>query len=247
MNPLLGFLLRMPLTLFVGGLDLFLKTMRDFQTTYDQTTETLIIGTGEMLRGGAERVPRGDAQNLAMDAALVPSSTPTGPPAPEAERPANAIQATLITPTGKEHQVSDWNREKDLSGDELKFVSYSIIFTKRDFEATLQGEREELVDWATDEGGFAALKISDFLDRLARGRDIPYEWRGGNHPSGEYGYDDDEEPDTFSRIPNVDRKYINFILRVRDRRPRAEQEYDKEQTRAQQELADNIRRLADNI
>ena len=81
--------------------------------------------------------------------------------------------------------MADWNcdKDKDLSGDDLKYVSYSVIFTKRDFEATLQGEREELVDWATDEGGFAALKISDFLTRLAeRPRQIPFEWRGGNHP-----------------------------------------------------------------
>src|SRR4051794_6067579 len=52
MSSLPGFLLRMPLRLFVGGLELFLRTVREFQTSYDETTETLIHGSTELLRGG---------------------------------------------------------------------------------------------------------------------------------------------------------------------------------------------------
>src|SRR5258708_998045 len=40
--------------------------------------------------------------------------------------------------------------DQDLGGDDLKYVSYSILFTKRDYEATLEQRTEFLVNYPTD-------------------------------------------------------------------------------------------------
>jgi hypothetical protein len=210
--------------------------MREFQTTYDETTQTLINATGDAFRGG-----QGRASQAGGTAPATPPQT-TGP-----EQPADAGQATP-SPSRKEPLVPDWNCSNDLSNDDLKVVSYTIIFTKRDFEATLQSEKQEQVNWPTHEGGFGALKISDFMSRLPYGIDIPVEWHGGNEPPGDYGYGKEgHRIAKFTKIPQVDRKYIDIIIEVKARRPRADQEYDKDQARAQQDLARNVKRLADNL
>jgi len=246
MSSLPGFLLRMPLKLFVGGLELLLRTVREFQTSYDATTETLINGSAELLRGGKARATRVDDGVPQTDQVPVNQASPPGEDATKSGQLASVGQANSSSSSRKEPDVSDWNQNKDLSSDDLKLVSYTIIFTKRDFEATLYHGREQ-VNWSTREGGFAGRKIYDFLELLNRGRRLPDEWQGGNQPPGEYGYDDEQEPTTYSAIPQVDRKYIDFIHEVEDRRPKREQEYDKEQARAQQDLADNIKRLADSL
>ena len=52
--------------------------------------------------------------------------------------------------------------DQDLSGDELKYVSYSILYTKADKEDTLQAEKQEIVTYATDGESFGGLKIAEF-------------------------------------------------------------------------------------
>ena len=55
--------------------------------------------------------------------------------------------------------------DEDLGGDDVKLVGYTIVFTKRDAETILQAEREEFVDFPTDAGAFARLKVAQFLER----------------------------------------------------------------------------------
>ena len=113
------------------------------------------------------------------------------------------------------------DESRDLSGEAPKFVTYSIVFTKRDFEATLQHEREEVVDYDTDGGSFGALKVSEFLHSLNDRLSVPHEWRDGAGgrpgPDEEYGYLPSIEEDgvgTYSNIPDEDRKYIRFLYAV---------------------------------
>ena len=103
---------------------------------------------------------------------------------------------------------------QDLSGDNVKNVVYSILFTKRDLEATLKTETEELVHYDTDGASVAALKIAEFAD------DYP--------PSIAKSVSTLK----LENIPREDRRYVRFSYRVRDRFPRGEADYDRRQTRA---------------
>ncbi len=124
--------------------------------------------------------------------------------------------------------------DQDLGGDDLKYVSYSIVFTKRDLEAPLQKERQEVLNYATDGGSFAALKMGDFQVKLQQGEvKRPAVWVDNSYPesaAGEY----------ITGIPDEDRKYIRFVYRVDQRLPRQERDYEKEQVKVLREIRDRL-------
>src|SRR5260370_11209288 len=67
----------------------------------------------------------------------------------------DASKATLK----EESKMSD----QDLGGADLKYVSYSILFTKADLEVTLEQQEEDIVNYSTNGGSYGALKIADFF------------------------------------------------------------------------------------
>jgi hypothetical protein len=54
--------------------------------------------------------------------------------------------------------------DQDLSGDDLKYVIWSIVFTKPGYECILQKQQEELVNYSADGSTYAAVKIAKYLD-----------------------------------------------------------------------------------
>jgi len=131
-------------------------------------------------------------------------------------------------PQKEERSMAD----QDLGGDDLKYVSYSIIFTKRDYEATLKGQTQELVDYPTDGGSYGGLKIANFFTAVSLGQvPPPPEW--GNRyppPSDGPGW----------KIPSDDQKYIKFIYWVDSRLPRSEADYEKRQAEALEAISRKI-------
>jgi hypothetical protein len=123
--------------------------------------------------------------------------------------------------------------DEDLSCDDLKVVRYSILFTKRDAEAVLQPEREEVVDYRTSSEAFAALKVADFLGRVQQDS-IPWPAAWVKPPGG--GYTEAGQP--LKHIPEADRKYINFVYRVISRHPRQETEANQAQAEAFREIGE---------
>lgn len=135
---------------------------------------------------------------------------------------ANHTQAT----THEEEENVMWDNQ-DLSGDDLKYVNYQILFTKRDFEATLDKQQQDLVSYPTNGGSYGGLKISHFMDDVSKGKvKRPAEWRqsGSEYPPGATG-------DYFTSIPIEDERYITFIYSVERRIPREGKEYDRDQVR----------------
>ena len=125
--------------------------------------------------------------------------------------------------------------DEDLSGDDLKVVRYTILFTKRDAEAVLQPEREEIVDYPSSSGAFAALKVADFLGRVEReGIPWPSEWK--ERPGAGYP----EPGQSIRQIPEEDQKYIGLVLSVKDRRPREELVSDRAAVDALREIRDRL-------
>jgi hypothetical protein len=119
-------------------------------------------------------------------------------------------------------------------------VSYSILFTKRDHEATLSEQKQEIVSYSTDGGSFGGLKIGSFFGELAKG-DLPTVWRdnGGLNDEGKEVLTPDGGGYTFK---SDQEKYIHFVYEVVQRLDKSEKEYDKEKAEALREIAQNTKR-----
>jgi len=140
-------------------------------------------------------------------------------------------------------------RDRDLSGNDLKYVIYSLVFTKPGYECVLQKQQEELVNYAADANTYAALKIAQFLDAARHGHgDKPASWRERGYavesakaasPQGatlqasarnatSQGAHDAEQQTAAShgegwRVPADDQKFIVFLYHVDRRLPRQEE------------------------
>jgi hypothetical protein len=74
--------------------------------------------------------------------------------------------------------------DQDLSGDDLKYVIWSIVFTKPGYECILQKQQEELVNYSADSSTYAAVKIAKFLDSARHGHDDrPEGWSDKGYPA----------------------------------------------------------------
>ena len=145
--------------------------------------------------------------------------------------------AAEVRPQGEKNSNSEdvHMPDQDLSGDDLKYVAYSIVFTKRDFEATLRRQENELVNYPTDGGSFGGLKISHFMRDVLAGRvPRPPEWTGpNNYPPGEtraYGWSFVQE----------DERYIQFVYEVTQRIAKQDADYDRRQARALEAIRDRL-------
>jgi hypothetical protein len=122
--------------------------------------------------------------------------------------------------------------DEDLS-DDVKLIRFTILFAKRDFEAVLQAEREEVVNYATDGSGFAGRKVAEFMEHLER-NGIPWPSAWKVRPSGEYP----EVGQAIREIPEGDRKYVRVNYRVLSRQATPDAERDKK-------AADLLRKIRD--
>ncbi len=141
--------------------------------------------------------------------------------------------------------------DQDLSGDDLKYVIWSIVFTKPGYECILQNQQEELVSYPADGNTYAAVKIAKFLDGARHGHARkPAAWADrypGDTSKARSGRDEvtivtttpgsttasvsssgasaahTSGTDTGWRIPPEDQKYIVFLYKVDRRLPRQEE------------------------
>ena len=124
--------------------------------------------------------------------------------------------------------------DQDLSGEDLKVVRYRIIFTKRDYEATLERADEEVVDYPTDGGSLGGLKVAHFMGRVKDGKvKLPAEWKGKNYPVK-------NPPRTGWTIPPEDERYITFLYEVIRRVEREEAAYEKDEVKVLRQIRDAI-------
>lgn len=141
---------------------------------------------------------------------------------------------------------------QDLSGDDLKYVVWSIVFTKPGYECVLEQQQSEIVNYSADPSTFAALKIAKFLEKARHGHaDRASSWVERSYPaepavsaerrteviasSSTSGVDSTVVSSTSAepgasgsrergwRIPAEDQKFITFIYRVDWRLPKQEE------------------------
>jgi hypothetical protein len=207
----------LPLAALLYSMEMFVKTMQGIQEIAGQSIKALANAATQTL----DAAPTSE-RDLTSDGA--------GDPIGDSDQNAQRITR------GGERQVE---RQDDLGGDDLKYVSYSILFTKRDHEATLQQEREEIVDYLTNAGSYGGLKIGEFMrSRFPR----PRSWIENGYPQAIPRNQMDVDPAT--EIPAEDRKYITFVYRVSQRLAKNAEDYDRRQARALEEIS---RTLGDRL
>jgi hypothetical protein len=214
MTQFLNQMMKLPLAIFVYSLEMLTKTMQDMRGMTEQGIDTIISEVTQTL-GGTRR----SEVTLAGHMIDIPASFST--------------KAISQTPQKEGRSMPD----SDLGGDDLKYVSYSIVFTKRDYETTLQHEQQELVDYATDGGSYGGLKIAEFFERVGRGdprTPRPERWEAS------YGVPAQPTPGQTWEVPEDDRKYVKFVYHVDRHLPKGEAEYERDKVRYLREIRDRI-------
>ena len=139
--------------------------------------------------------------------------------------------------------------DQDLGGDDLKFVVWSLVFTKPGYECVLEAPHSEIVNYSADGASYAAVKIARFLEKARHGhvekgeswesRGYPPESSQASERRTEVVSSDTEtvvkstakstgkgstaQRDHGWRIPPEDQKFITFLYRVDWRLPKQEE------------------------
>lgn len=139
--------------------------------------------------------------------------------------------------------------DQDLSGDDLKYVIWSIVFTKPGLECVLEPQHEEIVNYSADGASFAAVKIAKFLEKARHGHaEKPAGWHESGYAVETHHKASERRSETTTvisapaasaggkadasgqghergwRIPSEDQKYIKFLYRVDRRLPKQDAE-----------------------
>jgi hypothetical protein len=215
MIHLLGHLLKLPVSIFVTGMEILVRSMQDARRNFEKGVDDMVRELG------------GDSQSTADG---------TGRPPIEAKvvevepgRP-DTIQPSRV----EEQMMYDNSCAPDLSGDDVKTVGYWITFQKPDYETTLQPRRDETIDYSTTAESFAGLKLIDFMARLHAPHGIPYPTSWPNDPPDSGYTTEGKQPKTgrpirLLNIPEADRRYIDVQVALAFSRPKQDPKYDKQQ------------------
>jgi hypothetical protein len=72
---------------------------------------------------------------------------------------------------------------QDLGSNDLKYITWSLIFTKPGHECVLEPPQNELVTYAAELSSFAGVKIAKFLEKARHGHvEKPESWRDQKYP-----------------------------------------------------------------
>ena len=215
MFELLGQMVRIPVALMNWSAQLMMQTVRGLQPSL----------AASMPPGGAPWQPPPGGASM-QRSVLEPPAAPPPPAAPTSGAPAN------FRP--EETMMSD----QDLSGNDLKYVRFSILFTKRNLEASLQQDRENLLDYSTDGASFAALKIGEFMGRVAAGKvPRPEIWKENDYPTA-------DSPELGWVLPSEDLRYITLIYEVERRLPLQDAYYARDQVKALQGIKSELSEIS---
>jgi hypothetical protein len=177
MTQLLSQMMKLPMAIVISSMEILIKTMQDVRKMADQGIDVVIGGVVQTLSGtlGSENTPMGQV----LDGAVSDNG-----------KTSHAISLK------EERYMPDL----DLGGDDLKVVSYSIVFDKPDEEQILESGEKRLVDYATDGASYAGLRIAAFLQAKAS---------------------------TAPPATDADRRYLKFIYEVEQRFPKKAPNYEK--------------------
>jgi hypothetical protein len=215
---LLGQMMIAPFTVFVNGIQMFVMTLQALQRVTNQNADLVVKQPPGACQGG----------NRPADLWAV---------AP--------VRDAALEMTENQHSVKKETNtmdDQDLSTDDLKYVSYAILFTKPDYEATLDEQQEELVNYPTTGASYGGLKIAKFFQALRdKSRKRPPEWSWDEtYPSG-------TKEETYKSIPTQDEKYVTFVYHVKRRLPKQDPDRDKDKVTVLKEIRDRLGPAKDDV
>lgn len=221
-----GRLLMLPMTAFVYGIEMLIKTMQGVQQVSNQGMEVMI---------GSQAQLNGLPETRAAPAAPVeqpPPASLNNIAAPE--RGTTEIIFKEEKPLSNDGDHAN-GRDKDLHDDMLKLVRYKVLFVRREFEYAFP-EQEDLVSDNMDGSAFTAWKIAEFIQDLHRQTTrVPLKWKDKNYPPKEFikdGY--------LNGIPHEDKKYLRVYFEVLERYPREKFKYEEQQIKVLEDIRDRL-------
>jgi hypothetical protein len=241
MMHLLGQMLMLPFTVFVFGMDMFVKTMHRVQKVADQGLDL----TAGSVVPSREDAPA-DRKEFTNETGLIVNAQASGQRGigPGHEQPVAMVVETPISfggyrPAGNELESRETTKEKkmdrDLRDDMLKLVRYKVLFVKREYEHAFP-EREDLVSENMDGSAFTAWKVAEFIQELGNGKtEVPNKW-GKTYPEGH------RNGNVLTGLPDDDKKYLRVYYEVMDRHPREKFKYEEEQISVLEDIRDELKK-----
>lgn len=220
---LIGEMAKLPVSMFVGSAQVFLRTALRLQAIFDQSVDVVMSGVASTAVAPAWAPPPAAPEPVA--AAWPPPAPPSAAsqePVSMFENPGAQHSAAAIHPY-REAIMADTN----LNDDMVKLVRYTILTIQRDDEHILGEPRdgqtgklavargEKVVTDSMSDEAFSNWVITDYL-RQDRHEDVK----------------DDEE-----------RKYLRVAYEVLGRWPKQDRKYEKRQLDALQGIQDALEQL----
>jgi hypothetical protein len=235
---LFGQMMMLPFTVFVYGMDAFVKTVQGMQRTTGEGMDVVL--------GGAARAPR---ESGATTQTL--GEAPGGQGETENSLVISSTDCVVEGDAQTNPKETKNMNDTDLSDDKvLKLVRYKVIFIKRDYEVAFP-EVEELVSDSMDETGYTAWKIAEFIQRLNE-TPVPKKWGGGKdaaatpkYPKHGPKYKNGEW--IIETLPEDDKKYLRVYFEVLDRYEREHFKYEERQITVLEEIRDQLQQGVNKI
>ena len=247
MARLLGQMLLLPFTVFVYGMELFVRTVQGMQQAADQGMDVMAGRAAPQLTG----VPASENQLTNQTAVS------GGAPPPDATGGGWGdlkVRTTISTGVGTVEEAAEATRkeigkmrDKDLNDDQLKLVRYKILFVKRDYEVAFP-EHEELVHDNMTGDAFAAWKVAEFIQVLGnKDTPVPPAWKDGHgkpkYPSEPKYTQQTADGWMLLGLPEADKKYLRVFYEVLDRYVREDEEDEVVVLRSIREAIDRLPRM----
>jgi formylglycine-generating enzyme required for sulfatase activity len=135
--------------------------------------------------------------------------------------------------------------DRDLRDEMLKLVRYKILFVRREYEVAFD-EQEDLVEDNMDATAFAAWKVAEFVQSLARGKTfVPTKWLSKKYPDEKDAHGNVlRNRDILLGLPEEDKKYLRVYYEILDRYPREKFKHEEQQIRVLEQIRDELKRGA---
>jgi hypothetical protein len=230
---LLGQMLMLPFTVFVYGMDMFVKTIHRVQRMADEGLE-LTAGNVVPSRENAQPDEKEFNPQAFDQRGAGPSHEESAAMVVEVPTSSGNYRAA-----GNEIESRETTKEitmdRDLRDDMLKLVRYKVLFVKREYEHAFD-EQEDLVSENMDAAAFTAWKVAEFIQGLAHEpyTRVPPRW-GQKYPGKDY-----RDGEFLKGLPDDDKKYLRVFYEVLDRYPRERFKYEERQIEVLEEIRDNL-------
>jgi|SRR5262245_12731198 len=212
MMRLLGQMMKLPVAIFVYGMEMLVKTMQGMQKLADQGVDAMLQGIPPQSEMNKEA---GCAQSQFSGSMMSVN---------EGARHRGAKTINHIT-----HMEVSKMSDQDLRGDDLKLVRYVVLFTRRDLEVAFP-EKTELVTYSTTLGDYQGAKKAEFLRQIdADPIPRPQRWIDNDYPESKYR---DTDGKKFRDLPKDDiDEFLKVNVQILERYDKEESAYDKDQVK----------------